>query len=125
MSKLLLDTNILVDALRGNEACEEYLESLTHEDLYCSVITAAELWAGVRPNEVDDMDIFLSAFRLVPVGEGVARQAGTYMQSYSKSHGVLLPDALIAATAHSLKARLLTHNRKHFPMKDIDVHSPY
>ncbi len=125
MNKIVLDTNILVDALRGHEDSESYLEGLKEGDVYCSVITAAELWAGVRPNEMDELDIFLSAFHLLPVNEPIARQAGLYMQHYAKSHGLLLPDALIAATAQSVQARLMTHNRKHFPMNDILVSTPY
>lgn len=125
VADLLLDTNILIDALRGHEPCERYLEKLSGEGVFCSVITAAELWAGVRPQEVDELELFLSAFRLQPVDEPIARQAGLYMQQFSKSHGLLLPDALIAASARALKARLMTHNRKHFPMNDIIVASPY
>ena len=125
MNKIVLDTNILVDALRGHVDSESYLEGLKEEDVYCSVITAAELWAGVRSHEMEELDLFLSAFRLIPVNEPVARQAGLYMQKYAKSHGLLLPDALIAATAQSIKARLMTHNRKHFPMSDVAVSAPY
>lgn len=35
-----------------------------------------------------------------------------------------LPDMLIAAATGAMNAVLITHNRKHFPMKDIDVVSP-
>lgn len=125
MIKRLLDTNILVDALRGLPDCEDYLSRLTEGDLYCSTITSAELWAGVRPADEDDLDIFLGAFHWVSVDEAIARRAGHYMQKYSKSHGLLLPDALIAATAQFLEADMVTLNIKHFPMKDLKVVSPY
>jgi predicted nucleic acid-binding protein len=125
VSKKLLDTNILVDALRGLPACEHYLESLSEGDIFCSVITAAELWAGVRPDEEEDLDLFLAAFRWVDLDERTARKAGQYMQTFSRSHGLLLPDALIAASAHAKGADLLTLNLKHFPMKDIHAIAPY
>jgi len=120
-----LDTNILVDALRGHTDCEAYLEHAAKEEILCSVITSAELWAGVRPSEEDDLDVFLGAFRWVPVDEPIARSAGRYMLMFAKSHGLLLPDALIAASAHSTRAELVTLNVKHFPMKDIRVIAPY
>jgi predicted nucleic acid-binding protein len=125
VAKKLLDTNILVDALRGHPDCETFLERTAKEELFCSVITSAELWAGVRPAEEDDLDVFLGAFRWVPVDESIARTAGRYMLMFAKSHGLLLPDALIAASAHQARAELVTLNVKHFPMKDIRVVAPY
>ena len=125
MVRKLLDTNILVDALRGHPDCEAYLEITAKEEILCSVITSAELWAGVRPSEEDDLDVFLGAFRWVTVDEPIARAAGRYMLMFAKSHGLLLPDALIAASAHSARAELVTLNVKHFPMKDIRVVAPY
>lgn len=125
VAKLLLDTNILVDALRGYEPAEDYLRSLEKDEVHCSVITGAELWAGVRPDEIEELDLFLSAFRLVPIDESAARNAGRYMQRFGNSHGLRLPDALIAASAHGHRLQLITRNGKHFPMSDIRVVKPY
>lgn len=44
---------------------------------------------------------------------------------FGKSHGLLVPDAVIAATASILNARLVTRNAKHFPMKDLDLLVPF
>jgi len=125
VSRKLLDTNILIDALRGHPRCEAYLESVVKEELLCSVITSAELWAGVRPTEEDELDIFLGTFRWLPVDEPTARAAGRYMLTFAKSHRLLLPDALIAASAQIARAELVTLNVKHFPMKDIRIAAPY
>ena len=43
---------------------------------------------------------------------------------YGKSHGTELTDALIAASAEAVGARLVTHNTRHFPMLS-NVHIPY
>jgi predicted nucleic acid-binding protein len=122
---VVVDTNVLVDALRGLPNAQKYLAERTADNVFCSVITQAELWAGARVNEKEALERFLSAFRSIPVDEGVARQAGDYMQHFTKSHGLLLPDALIAAAARSLNARLATQNTKHFPMRDIEIIRPY
>jgi len=54
----------------------------------------------------------------------MGKKAGEYLQSYAKSHGLELGDALIAASAHITNVPLWTLNKKHYPMKDIRLHSP-
>jgi predicted nucleic acid-binding protein len=125
MRRKLLDTNILVDALRGLPACEDYLSKLEASELLISTITLAELWAGARDHEEDELDIFLSIFRPVPVSEAIAKKAGHYMKILAKSHGLGMPDALIAASAHAMDAEMVTLNTKHFPMTDLRIVTPY
>jgi predicted nucleic acid-binding protein len=45
--KLLIDTDVLIDYLRGQPQAVEFLESL-RELLLISTMTIAELYAGVR-----------------------------------------------------------------------------
>jgi hypothetical protein len=45
--RLLIDTDVLIDYLRGREEAISYLEGLT-ESLLISAMTVAELHAGVR-----------------------------------------------------------------------------
>lgn len=121
--RLLLDTDILVEYLRGRREAVEYLEGLT-TDLYVSVISVAELFAGVRDDrEERSLKQFLLAFTALPVTEKVARLGGLYRRDYRSSHGTGLADALIAATASETGTSLVTFNRRHFPMVEITV--PY
>ena len=116
VSPLLIDTDVLIDYLRGQAAAVAYLESLT-EPLLISAITVAELYAGVREgNERQALESFVSAFNVVPTDETIARRGGLYRRDYGKSHSVGLADALIAATAEVHGATLVTLNQKHFPM---------
>ncbi len=116
VSPLLIDTDVLIDYLRGQAEAIAYLEGLT-ELLLVSTITVAELYAGVREGaEREALDTFLSAFEVVAVDEALARRGGLYRRDYGKSHGVGLADALIAATAELWGATLVTLNQKHFPM---------
>jgi predicted nucleic acid-binding protein len=122
--RLLLDTDVLVDYLRGRTEAVTYLESLT-EVLSTSAITVAELYAGVRDGpERTKLDAFLSAFDLVPVEQEIALKGGLYRRDYGKSHNMGLGDALIAATAEVQGLTLVTLNKKHFPML-ADVIVPY
>jgi len=52
----------------------------------------------------------------------VGRRAGTYLSRYSRSHGVQIADALVAAAASVAGLRLWTLNRRHYPMSDIVFH---
>lgn len=113
-NKLLIDTDVLIDYLRGNYQAINYLEKLT-ELLFISSITVAELYAGVREGaERKALDIFICAFEIVPIDQEIAILGGLYRRDYGKSHGVGLADALIAATAQSKQAILVTLNQKHF-----------
>jgi predicted nucleic acid-binding protein len=113
--RLLLDIDVLVEYLRGRPRAIEYLEGLT-SDLCISVISVAELFAGVRGDEERSLKQFLLAFAVLPVTEKVAQLGGLYRRDFRPSHGISLADALIAATAEENDAGLVTFNRRHFPM---------
>lgn len=115
---LLVDTDVLIDYLRGVGQAVSFLERV-RGPLLVSAISVAELYSGVREGaERKAMESFLTAFELVVVDGIVAARGGLYRRKYGGSHGVGLADALIAATAETRRARLATLNRRHFPMFD-------
>jgi predicted nucleic acid-binding protein len=121
--RLLLDTDVLVDYLRGREEAGAYLEART-ETLLISAITVAELYAGVREGEESRrLAQFLGAFEVIPLNAEIARQGGLYRRDFGPGHGVGLADALIAATAALHQAPLVTLNARHFPYVEVEV--PY
>ena len=114
--RLLIDTDVLIDYLRNRAEAVSYLEGLTQSQLV-SVVTVAELYAGVREGaERTKLDEFIRAFEIVPVDREIAVRGGLYRRDYIKSHNVGLADALIAATVELRHAVLVTLNGKHFPM---------
>ena len=122
--RLLIDTDVLIDYLRENALAVDFLENFT-QLLLISSVTVAELYAGVREGkERAALDNFIAVFEVVPIDEKIAKLGGLYRRDYGKSHGVGLPDALIAATANIKQAKLVTLNKKHFPML-TDVIIPY
>ena len=121
--RLLIDTDVLVDYLRGHRKAVKYLESLPGR-LFISVVTVAELYAGVREGEERVLlEGFLRVFETVPVDHEIARKGGLYRRDFGPSHGLGLGDALIAASAEGKEARLVTLNARHFPMLEPVV--PY
>ena len=122
--RLLVDTDVLVDYLRGVPLAVDYLEGAT-ETLLISAVTVAELFAGVREGkERTALDAFLAAFEIAPLDRAAAERGGLYRRDFGRSHNTGLADALIAATAELQQARLVTLNVKHFPML-ADVLVPY
>lgn len=123
----LIDTNILIDHLRGKQSSTEFLTTLIKNEkkLLCSVITRLELFSGIRPGEEDFINSLLRIFQETNVDSAIADIAGKYMNQYMKSHGLTPVDAILAATAKKMNIPLYTLNKKHFPMTDIIVEVPY
>ena len=119
MSRLLLDTDIIINLLRGKDAAREFIASHMDEDeLCCSVITIAEISTGMRPHEEPATRRLLDTLNILEVNRAVAEKAGRYKGGI-KSHSLELNDCLIAATAFHADAALATGNGKHYPMSDI------
>jgi predicted nucleic acid-binding protein len=113
--KLLIDTDVLVDFLRGLPKAVKYIKAHS-EEVIISAITVAELYSGVRDEERRQLDDFISLFDVIPASHAIAKTGGLYKQQYHKSHGIGLADAIIAATSVITEAELKTLNTKHFPM---------
>jgi len=113
---LLLDTDVLVDFLRGHPEAVAYVKS-QGDRIVLSAMVSAELYAGVRDDkELQRIDQLLSLFPILDVTPDLARSAGLLKRDHSKSHGVGLADAIIAATAMAYGAEVGTLNVKHYPM---------
>lgn len=121
-ARLLLDTDVLVDYLRGVPEAVTYLES-RKEVFLISAVKVGELYAGVcEGRERKALDAFMGAFEIVVLDASLAERGGLLRRDYGKSHGTDLADALIAASAERQEAVLVTLNRKHFPMlRDVLV----
>jgi len=124
---VLIDTDVLIDHLRGVPDAQDFLLRL-ESDVSCpaiSVISVAEIEAGVRDSERPLVEHLFAAMQVYDVDKSIARQAGRYRAFFGRSHGVQLPDALIAATAKVHRFDLITLNVKHYSMEDIVVRVPY
>ena len=56
----------------------------------------------------------------------ISQKAIELIESYKLSHGLLIPDAIIAATAIMMNSELFSKNARHFEMiKELKVTKPY
>ena len=113
---ILLDTDVLVDFLRGHKKAVAFVNTHSARIILSSIVVA-ELYAGVKGDaEQAALEDFVSLFRVISVSADIAKVGGLYKRDYGKSHGVGLADAILAATAVAEDAELKTLNRKHYPM---------
>jgi predicted nucleic acid-binding protein len=123
MKKILLDSDVIIANLRNEAPVTEFLDGLSEKGvvLYVSPIAYAEIHAGRRPGEDEAIGSFFRSVECLPIDGPVGEKAGEYLRTFSKSAGVKIADALVAATAYCHQVGLYTLNRKHYPMKDIEM----
>jgi len=119
MRDVLVDTDILINFLRGKEKAKDFLLSLLKDStIYCSVITIAEIYVGMKDHEKEKTDKLIDSLNIIDVTREIAEKAGKYKKDI-KSHSLELDDCLIAASAFIKGAILATGDKKHYPMRDI------
>lgn len=112
----ILDTSVLIDVLRGDEAAVGFLAGLEEVPL-CSEITRIEILRGLRSVERSAAAALLGELNWAPVDERIATRAGELGRSWRDSHpGIDTADLAIAATAELSGRMLATINLKHYPM---------
>jgi len=112
----LVDTDVLIDFLRGNDKAVKLIEKYSSL-IILSPIVVAELYAGVKgDDELSVLNNFISFFRVVLIDAEIAKAGGLYRRDFGQSHGLGLADALLAATADKENAEIVTLNIKHYPM---------
>ena len=111
---ILLDTNVLIEILKGNQQTTQQIETLGGP-LAVSSITTMELVYGARNKaEVQRLDKFMRLFQSVHLNAAISIRALKLIMNYAKSHTLDIPDALIAATALEHQAQLFTYNQIDF-----------
>lgn len=121
--QLLLDTTVLIDALRGRPAAERVrdLHRSSTPPWICA-INVEEVLRGSFPEEEPIVLRFLKGMRLAPIGFAQGELAGRWRRDHAR-RGVTLSqaDCLIAAAAIGVGARLASGNPRHFPMPEVQV----
>jgi predicted nucleic acid-binding protein len=119
MVKALLDTNILIDYLRGIPAARDELNY--YENKVISVITWMEVMAGTKASTEAQTRDFFGGFGLVELDEEVAERAVVLRWE----HRIKLPDAIVWASAQVNGMLLVTRDEQGFPPADPGVRVPY
>jgi predicted nucleic acid-binding protein len=122
---LLLDSNILIDAIRGRNFAAFQAAVESRHQLATSAVSIGEIYAGTRPPEEGRTAELLSKLECYPVTAAIGRHAGELLDNWGRRGRTLqLPDMLIAATAIEHGLALMTDNRKDFPMPELTFYPP-
>jgi predicted nucleic acid-binding protein len=126
LTGVVLDSDVIIEILRGHAATLRTALTLEASGVgaFCTPISWAEVYAGVRPGEEEPTRAFFEARGELSLDGGIGRRAGGYLARYARTHGVEIADALIAAATTTAGLRLWTLNRKHYPMVDLRFFEP-
>ncbi|PJA48586.1 MAG: hypothetical protein CO171_07035, partial [Syntrophobacterales bacterium CG_4_9_14_3_um_filter_49_8] len=112
---ILCDTNAIIEALKKNPVVVETIEKIGLERIAVSVVTVMELYYGaLHKTELKKIKRHLSSIRIIQIDEAISVAASELIERYAKSHGLQIPDALIAATSINRYLQLYTGNTKDF-----------
>lgn len=112
----VIDSDILIDVGRKVKIAIERLEAERKTSITAvSSVTQMELIVGCRnKTELKHLDKFLEDFEIISLNYEITQKAVELLKGYKLSHGLLIADSFIAATAMILDAPLLTKNQKDF-----------
>lgn len=113
---VIIDTDILIDVARDVSEATGCLREIEHNAIPAvSVVTQMELMIGCRnKKELNALDCFLSRFTILNISEAISERAVGLVRSYRLSHGILIADALIAATAPHHDRPLISKNQRDY-----------
>ena len=122
--RVVLDTNVVIDLLKNVPAVVERFLALKEAQtqfLICPIVVA-EVYAGAYLREHKDVEAFFDLCQRIDMDAGTGRMAGLYASQYAKAFsGIGLEDYVLAAAAKAHRCPLWTHNRKHYPMDDLEL----
>lgn len=123
MIEYLIDTNIFSRVFRGDPAVTRYVATLKAA---IDTTIYIECLQGSKSNqEKRIIKKVLDNYPLLQITTEISELAIELIDNYSNSHGLLLADALIAASALENDLTIVTYNVSDFTfIKDLKVFKP-
>lgn len=116
MEQVLIDTDIVIDFLRGHQKrIQNFFQKVELGEIkvYLSAVSLAELYYGIQDKDQEQtaaLENFLIFLEILPVEKQTAKNAGILKRKYELG----LSDSLIAASALENGLQIFTFNAKHF-----------
>ena len=119
-NKILIDTDILIDFLRGDKNTTETIKRISTERLITTDINAFELYHGAYKSKnkqinVANIEDLLNSLELLSTNRESMRKAAELIADLDKKGASIdIADLFIASICLINSASLLTRNKKHF-----------
>jgi predicted nucleic acid-binding protein len=118
----MLDTNVVITLLQGEEQVKEFLVSLDVPSFALSSVSHFEVLVGAQKEDLtqEAVEEYLQYFTIVPIDQIVSSCAARLAEKIGR-HRMMHKDLLIAATSIVHEYTLLTYDQGFKKMKGIDV----
>lgn len=112
----IIDTDIIIDVGRGISEAVNCLQNIKSSSrLSISIITQMELIVGCANKiELQTLEKFLQQFDVIRIDQPISDKAVDLLRLYRLSHGLLIADGLIAATAIIYDYPFITKNQRDY-----------
>jgi predicted nucleic acid-binding protein len=123
---ILVDTDIIVDYLRGYEKSKNFFEKY-NSMISISSLTQMELIIGCKTkNDIHILNDFLSTIFILEANKEIVQNAIHLLQNFHLTCGLGIVDSIIAATSFYYEINLYTRNQKHYQnIKNLNIYKPY
>jgi len=108
MVNYLLDNNVISQILKGNQTVTTFVVKL--EFAVCATVYIEALQGSISNLQKRTIKKLIDNFPLLLITSNISKRAIRLIDTYSNSHGLLLADALIGATALENNLTLITYN---------------
>ena len=128
---MICDTDVMIDywdvkQSRHLDAKKTLENEIELDQIILSAITKMELMMGaVNKTELASINKKLERFNISLLNNDITLEAFKLIEKYKLSHGLSLPDALIASTALITELELFTYNLKDYKyISGIKLYKP-
>lgn len=129
--KIICDTDVMIDYWdktkpRHSSTKTTLEKSIELDNIVLSAVTKMELMLGaINKTDMATITSKLNRFNIALIDSNITLKAFDLLQNYRLSHGLSLPDSIIAATALLADIELFTYNKKDFRfISKIKLHVP-
>src|SRR5437588_4266796 len=112
MAESLVDTNVFSRVFTGDKSVKEFIATLSAA--VCTVVYVECLQGSKSNREKLIVESYLARFELCHLTSDISTRTIDLIRTYSNTFGLLLADALIAATCLEGDLTLVTYNAKEF-----------
>ncbi len=111
--KVLLDTNIIIHLLKGNE---QVIPLLNQKEIFVSFVTELELlsYKKITKEEQGIIASLLSDFKIIDINEPIKREAIRLRKKYS----LKLPDAIVLASSNFLNIPVISPDKMFLKLEE-------